>query len=125
MAREGDMNRPVVILTLPAPPATNNLFINAGRKRVKSQRYKAWQTEAGWELQRQRCSCIGGPWEADIALPTGLHGDADNYAKPILDLLVKHHVLDDDRHCRRISVAKTATVGPVIVTLTPTRDAVA
>ena len=111
------MKHPVVILTLPAPPTTNNLFINAGRKRVKSQRYKAWQTEAGWELRRQRCGCIGGPWEADIALPTGLTGDLDNYLKPILDLLVTHRVVDDDKHCMKLSVEKGGPGEAITVTL--------
>lgn len=110
------MNLPI-ILTLPAPPATNNLFINVGRKRAKSKRYNAWLTEAGWELKRQRCGCIRGPWEIDIALPAGLTGDLDNYAKPVCDLLVELGTVDDDRHCRRLSIAKAVTVGSVIVTV--------
>jgi Holliday junction resolvase RusA-like endonuclease len=113
------MTPPVLILELPPPPTTNGLFASVGRRRIKSKRYRSWQKEAGWELQRQRCGCIGGPWEADIALPTDLRGDADNYAKPILDLLVAHGVVDDDRYCRRLTVAKAGTVGPVIVTITP------
>lgn len=113
------MSRPVVILTLPAPPTTNRLFASVGRRRIKSRKYRAWLTEAGWELQQQRTGYIRGPWEADIALPAGLRGDTDNYAKPIFDLLVKHHVVDDDKHCRRLTIAKAVTVGPVIVTLTP------
>jgi hypothetical protein len=36
------MTRPVLILTLPAPPTVNNLFINVGRRRAKSKRYRAW-----------------------------------------------------------------------------------
>ena len=111
------MSRPVIILKLPPPPTANGLFATVGRRRIKSRRYRAWLTEAGWELQRQRNGCIGGPWEADIALPTGLRGDADNYAKPILDLLVKHHIVDDDKHCRRVSVAKAKSVGSCIITL--------
>ena len=106
-----------VILMLPPPPTLNNLFFNIKHGRAPSKRYKAWQTEAGWELKRQRIGCIGGPWEADIALPRGLTGDLDNYAKPILDLLVTHRVVDDDKFCKRLSIAKTVTMGPVIVTL--------
>jgi hypothetical protein len=40
------MTRPVLILTLPAPPTVSNLFINVGRRRAKSKRYRAWLTEA-------------------------------------------------------------------------------
>lgn len=112
------MNTPSIILKLPVPPTTNNLFMTVGRKRVRSKRYRTWLDQAGWELQRQRVGCIGGPWEADIALPAGLRGDTDNYIKPLLDLLVKHQVVDDDKHCRRVSIAKAMTVGTVIVTIT-------
>jgi len=89
-----------------------------GRRRVKSKRYKSWERTAGWELKRQCCGCIGGPWEADIALPSGLTGDIDGYIKPVLDLLVDHRVVDDDKFCRRLSIAKTVTVsGSCIITL--------
>ena len=112
------MSEPVVILTLPPPPPSNNLFANKpGGGRFTSKRYKAWQRTAGWELQSQRQGCIGGPWEIDIALPRGLTGDVDGYIKPVLDLLVRHRVVDDDRFCRRLSVAKSVTVGDVIITL--------
>ena len=112
------MNSPVVILTLPPPPPLNGLYPTAGRRRVKSKRYKSWERTAGWELKRQRCGCIGGPWEADIALPSGLTGDIDGYIKPVLDLLVEHRVVDDDQFCRRLSIAKAITVGPdVIITI--------
>jgi crossover junction endodeoxyribonuclease RusA len=111
------MTPPMLILELPPPPTTNNLFINVGRKRVKSKRYRTWLRSAGWELEIQRQGCIGGPWEADIALPSGLRGDADNYAKPILDLLVKHRVVDDDRHCRRLVITKEGNDASVLVTL--------
>jgi crossover junction endodeoxyribonuclease RusA len=106
-----------VILTLPAPPTVNNLFINIGRGRAMSKRYKSWRQTAGWEVKRQRPGRIIGPWEIDIALPAGLTGDLDNYAKPVCDLLVELGTVDDDRHCRRLSIAKAVTIGSVIVTL--------
>src|SRR5215510_12012877 len=112
---------PPIILTLPAPPTTNNLFINARRKgRVMSPHYRAWRHEAGWDVKRQRPGRVAGEWEIDIALPAGLTGDLDNYAKPVCDLLVELGIVSDDKHCKRLSIAKTATVsGSVIVTITP------
>jgi len=110
------MSNPI-ILTLPRPPSANNLFVNVGRKRVTSKRYNAWQTEAGWELQRQRPGRIAGEWEIDIALPIGTVADLDNLAKPILDLLVAHRVVDDDKFCTRLTVAKAKTLGSCIITL--------
>ena len=109
---------PVLVLTLPPPPTTNNLFLNAGRKgRIKSPRYRSWENTAGWELKRQRPGTIAGDWQADIALPSGLTGDLDNYLKPIFDLLVKHRVVDDDKHCVRLSVEKGGPGEGVTVTL--------
>src|SRR5262245_30123746 len=100
-AQEEPMSAPEIILRLTPPPWLNNIFVNVlGRGRVPSKRYKSWQRTAGWELQTQRQGCIGGPWEVAIALPENLTGDCDNYVKPLLDLLVKHAVVDDDRHCR-------------------------
>jgi Holliday junction resolvase RusA-like endonuclease len=106
-----------IILTLPRPPSVNNLFSTIGRKRVTSKRYKEWQTEAGWELQRQRPGRITGEWQCDIALPIGTVADLDNLAKPILDLLVTHEVVPDDKFCTRLTVAKAKTLGRCIITV--------
>jgi Holliday junction resolvase RusA-like endonuclease len=113
------MNRPTIILKLSVPPTVNNLFLTAGRRRVKSKRYRAWQKTAGWELLTQRHGCIGGPWTADIVLPTNLKGDTDNYSKALLDLLVSHGVVDDDRFCRKVTIGKTGNTSEVIITLVP------
>jgi len=113
------MNHPI-ILKLPAPPPLNSLYPTVGRKRVKSKRYKAWLTEAGWQLQLQRPGSIAGPWEIDVGLPRGLTGDIDGYLKGMLDLIVSHKIVDDDKHCRRLSIAKAVTIGAdAIITLTP------
>lgn len=113
------MRHPVVILKLPPPPSTNGLFATVGRRRIKSRRYRRWLNAAGWELVAQRPGTIAGPWQVDIALPAGLRGDVDGRIKAVLDLLVKHGVTADDRHCQRVTIAKAVTTGPVIVTLTP------
>jgi crossover junction endodeoxyribonuclease RusA len=108
-------------LELPVPPSVNNLFLTVGRHRVKSKRYCSWLTAAGWHLQAQRQGTIGGPWQCHITLPATVRGDADNYAKPLLDLLVKHSVVDDDRHCRRLTIEKDGNTGAVLVTLRAAR----
>jgi Holliday junction resolvase RusA-like endonuclease len=106
-----------VIISIPPPPSVNNLFLTRGRRRVRTPRYRRWQTAAGWQLLAQKQGCIGGPWQADIVLPQRLRGDTDNYAKPILDLLVAHGVVDDDRHCKRLSIEKIGTSDSVTITL--------
>ena len=109
--------RPEIAFTLPPPPSVNNLFVTVGRKRVKSARYRSWQHTAGWELQAQRPGRISGPWTCEITLPVRTRADADNLAKPILDLLVAHGVTDDDRHCRKVSVEKTGETDAVVITV--------
>lgn len=81
------------------PPSTNNLFASSGKRRPRTKAYKRWQTAAGWQLKVQRPVPARGPVVVLIALPRGKtrrRADADNYAKPILDLLVTHDVLPDD-----------------------------
>lgn len=56
-----------VSLTLPYPPATNNLFFNRkGGGRAKSARYTSWRTEALWEAKRQHAGRVDGPYALTI-----------------------------------------------------------
>lgn len=85
-------------VTLPLPPSTNNLFVNArGRGRVKSKEYAAWAARVVpmlWELkppERLPCTFF---W-----LLTGqvsVLRDGDNTLKPLLDACVKAGVIKDD-----------------------------
>src|SRR5262245_15490543 len=110
------MSEPI-ILTLPPPPPLNSLYPTVGRRRIKSKRYKAWEHEAGWLLLRQRPGQINGDWEIDIALPRGLIGDVDGYSKALLDLVVKHQIVPDDKFCRKLCIAKAVTItGQCIIT---------
>jgi len=98
-----------VTLTLPIPPSVNGLYRNvAGRGRVKTRKYEAWCSAAGWELEIQRAGQIKGPYEAAITLPP-VRGDIDNRAKALLDLLVAHGVTGDDRLCRSLTVKRAGT----------------
>jgi len=78
---------------------------------------KVERDETGWDVKRQRPGCISGEHEMDVGLPKGLTGDLDNYLKPISDLLVELRIIDDDRFCRRLSIAKAVTLGRMVVTL--------
>lgn len=81
----------MISFTLPAPPSTNQLY--SGR-RYKTERYKAWISEAGWELKLQRPMPIQGPFGIMIWLPGRI--DLDNI-KAIPDLLTKMGIIMDDR----------------------------
>lgn len=102
-------------ITLPFPPSTNNLFVNAGKRgRVRSSRYEMWLNEAGWELKSQRPVKHTGPVNVTIALCPfdKRRRDADNGCKAVLDLLVKHQVIpaDDNRFVKSVT-AKWVDVG--------------
>jgi Holliday junction resolvase RusA-like endonuclease len=92
------------------PPSANNLFATGkGGRRFTSKRYQQWKGLAGWELQAQRPAPARRPVEIIIGLPAPSQAvckrrkgtstrrrDADNYIKPLVDLLVRHDVLPDD-----------------------------
>jgi crossover junction endodeoxyribonuclease RusA len=105
------------VLDLPAPPSVNSLFSNVkGRGRIKTRAYKAWLEEAGWSLKSQRPVKVSGPYELKIQMPP-TRGDLGNYEKAISDLLVAHHVVDDDKHCRKITIERDALLSLARVTV--------
>lgn len=94
-------------LTLPLCPPLNNLFANApGIGRVKSARYRTWLQAAGWTVAAARLKPVKGPIAVTIALPVAMRGDIDGRAKGALDLLVKHGLIDDDRHVQALTLRR-------------------
>lgn len=96
----------MIALTLPFPPSTNNLFINVGKFRVVSKRYKAWREEAGVALKAQQPNRLGGYYTLGLTLhpPTRAARDLDNFIKAVSDLLVAHDVIQGDQFATRITV---------------------
>jgi len=92
---------------LPAPPSTNNLFLNAvGRGgRIKSPGYRSWIKEAGWQLRLAHPGKIMGTVGVGVTLAlAGRRPDVDNCLKALLDLLVTHEVIEDDAQVVELSV---------------------
>lgn len=111
-----------ITLTLPFPPSVNNLFINAGRKRIRSPGYRAWADEAGYQLNTQHPRTIKGPVTLRYEFQEGQDNrrrDIDNLAKPVNDLLVTHGVIeaDDNRIVRAIDLRWSREVVGVRVTV--------
>jgi Holliday junction resolvase RusA-like endonuclease len=96
-----------MLLKLSVPPSLNNCFINVPYQgRIKSKQYRAWIDMAGWELlgQRQGRKKITGPVSISIVIARpSVRSDIDNRIKPILDLLVTHDIIPDDRHVISVS----------------------
>jgi Holliday junction resolvase RusA-like endonuclease len=97
----------VTFLELPAPPSTNALFRNRkGGGRVETEAYRDWKGHAGWRLREQRPRSVRGPVLVVFNIErTSEFADVDNRLKATLDLLVRHDVIDDDRHVSGIAVA--------------------
>lgn len=96
----------MILLRLPIPPSSNHLFANIpGKGRVKTSAYRGWIKEAGWVLQAQRHDEIAGPVKVSIAVRReSSRSDIDNRIKALLDLLVRHHVIGDDRMVEELYV---------------------
>lgn len=119
-----------VVLDLPFPPSTNNLFINVKRGRIPSQRYADWRTEAGWALKAQNPSAITGPVWLRYLFQDGKDNrkrDIGNLEKAPTDLLVEHGVIeaDDNTVVRGISLAWSKDVTGARVIITPIPDVTA
>lgn len=89
---------------LPWPPGVNNLFKNAGKRRVKTDRYNSWLAEAALAVSEQRPAAVRGSFRAVILFdaPDRRIRDLDGLVKAPLDLLVKQGVIDDDHLAKRI-----------------------
>lgn len=113
-------------IILPWPPSVNNLYVNAGHKRVRSPGYRKWQDEAGWRLKASRPQKFAEPVEITIELcpPDNRRMDADNRNKAVLDLLVAHGVIrgDDRRHVQSVTARFVeGSVNSCVVTVEPVR----
>lgn len=116
--------QPTQTFVLPFPPSVNNLFINVpGRGRIRSPKYRAWQSEAGWRLRLQRALPIKGPVTVEIVAirPDARRRDIDNLSKAICDLLVANNIIEDDRMVDRIASewASSSDLSGISVTVKP------
>jgi Holliday junction resolvase RusA-like endonuclease len=111
---------PDVVVNLPMPPSTNNLFTGLSRRR-RSFQYEDWITFAGLQLNRQRPVSVPGRVSLLIEVEepkTARHQDVANREKAVTDLLVSHRVIegDDQRYVREITL-RWANVSGVRVTI--------
>jgi len=95
------------MIHLPYPPSTNTLYMNVrGRGRVKTRRYLTWIKNAGGVLMALKVKPVSGRVNVSISIlrPDKRKRDIDNLAKAILDLLVNHKIIEDDRYIERLTI---------------------
>ncbi|MCC6194598.1 MAG: RusA family crossover junction endodeoxyribonuclease [Burkholderiales bacterium] len=88
-----------ISLVLDVPPSLNNAFLNvAGRGRILSPRYRAWQADAHRSVIAQHVGprLVAPPYTVTLSMPVKLRGDLDNRIKGVLDLMKKAGVMTDD-----------------------------
>lgn len=83
---------------LPYPPTTNNLYMNVGKRRIRTPRYDAWLKEGAAMIARQRPEKVAGPYSLCLQAvrPDRRARDLGNLEKPVSDLLVKCGIVRDD-----------------------------
>lgn len=115
-----------VTIDLPFPPIVNNLFANGKSGRFTTQQYRDWQTNAGWKIRADRTPRVPGPVSLTLSYEEKSgRRDLDNLLKPVLDLLVKHNLIDGDHRTvvRAIAASWSRKVAGVRVTIAPAESA--
>ena len=116
-----------VRLSLPYPPAANNLFANGKKGRYTTDAYTAWKALAGTRIKDSHRAGFG-PYSLHIALrrPDGRRRDLGNLEKAISDLLVAHGIIKDDCLAERITLQWDAGLTEeCVVIVSPAEEAVA
>ena len=76
------------------PPSANRMYVKG---RIKSREYRAWLTEAGWQIKARNIQILSGPVSLELHAPAATKRDLDNHVKPTCDLLVSLNLIDGDR----------------------------
>jgi hypothetical protein len=91
---------------LPLCPTTNNLFLNVGRRRVKTKAYREWSDRAAFCLKDVPAWCGPYPVALDIAIVGGKGWtkacDVANREKACVDAIVGAGILEGDS-CRYVT----------------------
>lgn len=95
---------------LSVPPSANKLFANTKKQwarlasssaskkrgRVRTKEYTAWVDGELKSLLAQRAKPVAVPVKITIQKPRYCRKDLDNIAKPVIDLLVRGGIIEDD-----------------------------
>lgn len=120
------MSSPSVVLRLPVPPSVNAAYRNTARGRCKTKAYTDWLAEADalFMTQKRGLRPINGPCELSIRIPAKTRGDASNRIKLAEDFLVSRQITGDDKHNRKVSIERDASLtDDCVVTITPAEAA--
>jgi len=103
------MSAQYAVITLSElPPSVNKMYGNnkksSGRGRYKTPYYLAWIESSGWEIRDQKPPHVAGPYCMTMRCGRkNKRADISNIIKACEDLVVAHHVVEDDSLCRKIT----------------------
>lgn len=100
-------------------PSANNLFVNRRGGRARSPEYLQWQNDAGWLIKARQPRATKGPVAILIEAPVNRKRDIDNIQKPVIDLLVKLGLIDDDRWVDDLRIVRTIGRGNMTISIWP------
>jgi hypothetical protein len=110
------------------PPSVNNLFINVSTGRISGTRakarikgfdYRRWLHDEGWALKLLRIEPVPGIVRVLIEAPLHRRRDLDNALKPLLDLLVTMHIVENDNLIDDLRIVRAGTGDQVWVSIWP------
>lgn len=96
---------PALVLDLPLPPSVNRVTARLGNS---STIVKTWIRQADFHvlLQKQRILDwhTAGAFALHVTWSEDSSGDIDNRIKILLDYLQRIELVENDRHCRHLTV---------------------
>lgn len=99
------------MITLPLPPSVNSMFRNVpGVGRVRTSDYKSWERKASAALTFASWEMPGRPYTVTLRFNVNHQSDIDNRVKPVLDLLVRHKVIDGDQWVNALHVYRDRSI---------------
>lgn len=112
------------VIDLPRTISVNALWRIAGRRLIKTEEYRAWLIECGWEIRRQKARPVKGNYRLRVeALNDGSRRrDVDNIIKAASDLLVNMQIVSDDSLCDEVVCTWVPDGPPLRITVTPIEE---
>lgn len=106
---------------IPIPPSLNNIYANAGKRRVKTQSFAAWKREAAWTIRFKvpASQAVRGAIRVRLELPTNTAGDCDNRLKAAIDALVASGRIDDDRNVQKVEAERCLVGDRAVLIVAP------
>lgn len=108
---------------LPMPPSANNLFATDFRtkRRFVSKAYAAWKIAAAEKLGAQYAAYgappVHRPVAVHIRLGINYRSDIAGREKALVDLLVAHVDMPDDRYIERMLIERDPSITGAVVTI--------